>query len=107
MMWKDQIFAAGMQVEGLAQIFHGHRRALDMPSRAPRTDLRLPKCFARLGRLPQREVARLFFVESVGVNARTVFDGGQIFFRKLAILRKLGDAEVIGAIVGAISEATL
>src|SRR5208337_5553618 len=40
MMHRDVIDSAGVDVDSLAQVFHRHRRALDMPARiaaAPRT----------------------------------------------------------------------
>src|SRR5579862_3815371 len=51
-MRKDQVFAAGMDVEGFAQILHRHGGALDVPARTARSDLGLPRSFARLWRLP-------------------------------------------------------
>src|SRR5262249_3001672 len=58
---EDQILAATMDVERRAEIFYGHRRALDVPagtSFAPRTG---PRRLARFGRLPEGKVARIAF----------------------------------------------
>ncbi len=41
-MREDQIFSAGMQIEGFAQLLHRHDGALDMPSRASRADRGIP-----------------------------------------------------------------
>ena len=38
-MRKDQVLTAGVNIDGLAQVFRGHRRTLDVPARtapAPR-----------------------------------------------------------------------
>src|SRR5262249_10851478 len=56
---EDQVLAAAMDVERLAEVFHGHRRALDVPARPPRTPRALPRGLARLRALPQREVQRI------------------------------------------------
>src|SRR5438270_11653737 len=58
-MRKNQVFAAGMQVETLAQFCHRHDRTLDMPSRTPRPNLALPRSFTRLRRFPKSEVSRI------------------------------------------------
>ena len=56
-MGEAQIVATGVDVEALAQVLHGHRRALDVPARealAPRAGpFHQP---ARSRRLPQGEV---------------------------------------------------
>ena len=73
-----------------------------MPARPSRPDLRLPHGFARLRCFPQREVARIVFVVLVDIDPRSVAHAGKILLRQLAVLGKLGDAEVIRTIVGAI-----
>src|SRR6266404_4140700 len=69
--------------------------------------LRVPEGFTRLRRLPQGEVADFFLIEAVGVHACAVFNRGQWFFRKLAVLGKLRDAEVIRTVVCAVRESLL
>src|SRR5213076_3453254 len=59
---KDVVHRAGMDVEVLAQIFHAHRGALDVPAGPPLSPRRGPRRLARLGRLPQREVPDVFLL---------------------------------------------
>src|SRR5258708_28251189 len=40
---EGQVFAARVEIEGVAQVLHGHHRALDMPSRTPLSDRCLPE----------------------------------------------------------------
>src|SRR6266478_2650057 len=54
---KDEVLAAAVDVERLAEIAHGHRRALDVPARPPRAPWTRPRRLVGLGHLPQREVA--------------------------------------------------
>src|SRR5690242_19711018 len=69
-MRKDEIDAARVNVETLAEILHRHRRALDMPAGTAATDLRIPRGFGLACRfLPQGEVARVLFLILVGVDA--------------------------------------
>src|SRR5271155_2532416 len=51
-MRKNQVFAAGMQVETRPQFLHRHHRALDMPARTPWPDRCLPRRLARLRSFP-------------------------------------------------------
>ncbi len=96
-MRKDEIDAAGVNVEGFAEILHRHRRALDVPARTAATDRRVPGGFSFARRFfPEREVARVFFFVLVGIDA---FAGagdvsGEVDLRKLAVLRKRSDAVV-------------
>src|SRR3954469_15903598 len=107
MMGKDQIFAAEMNVERLSQVLDRHLGTFDVPSRTALADLGLPESFAWFRRLPQSEVAHLFFFEAVGINARAVLDCSQRLLRKLSVGREFRDAEVIRAILHAISDALL
>src|SRR5208283_2870196 len=65
-------------------------------------DLRLPHGFARLGSLPQREVAGVVLLVFVHIDARAVGHAREVLLRQLAVFGKLGDAEVIRAVVGLI-----
>src|SRR4030095_2782032 len=58
-MREDQVLAAPVQVERRAEIFHGHRRALDVPARPSRAPRTLPRGLARLRALPEGEIARI------------------------------------------------
>src|ERR1035437_10435815 len=53
-MREDEVFAAGMNVEALAEVFHRHLRTLDVPARATGTDLGFPHRLAWFRRLPDR-----------------------------------------------------
>src|SRR5262249_44246314 len=52
-----QVEAAAVDVEGLAQELHAHGRALDVPARPAGAPGAVPGRLARLGPLPQGEVA--------------------------------------------------
>src|SRR5579883_2359186 len=58
MVREDQVGAAAMNVNLLAQRLFCHRRAFDVPARTPLAPGTFPPRFARLGGLPEREVAR-------------------------------------------------
>src|SRR3954465_12641250 len=103
-MWKNQVLAAEMDVERLAQVLDRHRRAFDVPTGASIADLRLPKSFAWLRRLPECEVAYFFLVKAVRIHTRAIFDGSQRLFRKLAVFGKLRDAKIVRTVVCAVSE---
>ena len=61
-MGEEQVFSAAMDVEGLAQVFHAHRRAFDMPAGTARAPGAVPGGFARLGSFPQRKIRRVFLI---------------------------------------------
>ena len=79
-MRECKVHAAGVDVQGISQIFHRHGGALDVPARPARADTRLPKMFARLGGFPKSEVARILLLVLVNVNAHARFHPGQIDF---------------------------
>ena len=56
---EDEIGAAAVQVDGRAELAHGKRRALDVPTRAARAPERLPGRLFRCRRLPEHEVERV------------------------------------------------
>ena len=68
---ENQVKAAGVNVDRRAEVLVDHCRALDMPARtalaAPR---RIPRGFARLCRLPDREIHRVLFLLAYA-DART------------------------------------
>src|SRR6267154_2021166 len=69
-MRKNQIDATGVQVESLAQIFHGHGRALDMPTWPAASDAGVPgRFFGFVWGFPESEVARVFLLVFVRVHA--------------------------------------
>ena len=51
-MRKDQVLAAKMDIQRVAEILHRHSGAFNVPARAPRPNLRFPFCLPRLWRLP-------------------------------------------------------
>src|SRR4051812_15011856 len=59
MMGKDQVNAPRVDVEGVAQIFHAHCRALDVPAGTSLPDLRCPARLAIAMSLPQCEIANV------------------------------------------------
>src|SRR5437763_6050823 len=107
MMRKDQVFTSGVKVKALSQILHGHYGALDVPSWPPFADGSFPECLAFFGGLPQGKIARIIFFIFVYINARANLHAAKVFFRELAVLGKLRNAEIIRAIFGAVGEAFL
>ena len=99
-MRESQIDAAAVNVQRVAQIFHGHGGAFDVPAGASRADRRLPEMFAGLGRFPQGEVARVVLVVAIHVHARAGLHAAHVDFRKLAVRRKFRDAEIGRAFAG-------
>src|SRR5712671_6112792 len=99
-MGEGEVDAAGMDVDGFAEVLHGHGGAFDMPAGTAAADGRVPKMLARLGRFPEREIASAFFFVAVVVDAGTGLDAGDIDFGKLAVIRKFSDAVVDGAFAG-------
>ena len=57
---EDQIVAAAVDVEVVVEYVEAHRGALDVPAGPSWAPGRIPSWFARLGRLPQCEVERIF-----------------------------------------------
>src|SRR5262249_57555932 len=70
-MWEDQVNAAGVNVERLAERFHRHRRAFDVPTGTALAQFRLPERLARLRGFPQHKITDVFLVIFVGVNTLT------------------------------------
>ena len=97
---EGEVHAAGVNVQRVAQIFHGHGGTFDMPAGAAGADARLPEMFAGLGGFPQREIAGVVLLVSVGIHARAGFDAAQIDLGKLAVIGKFRDAVVDGAVAG-------
>ena len=62
MMGELQVDAAAVNVEGLTQIFAGHRAAFDMPARAATAPGRIPAWKRIVRRLPQHEIHRVLLV---------------------------------------------
>ena len=62
MMGKGQIRPTAMNIEGVPQAAGGHRGALDVPTRSPVSPGGMPVSFTGLGRFPEHEIQRVFFV---------------------------------------------
>src|SRR5580700_11328146 len=101
-MRENQVFSTGMQIERLTQFFHGHHRALQVPTRPSWSDRSIPESLAWLGRFPDSKVARAVFFVFVHIDAGPVDHPAEIFLGKFAVLRKAGNSKVIGSIVGAV-----
>src|SRR5215472_6650039 len=97
-MRKGEVDPAGMNIEGIAEILHRHGGALDVPAWTAGADARFPEVFAGFGCFPESEIARIFLVILIDVHARAGLNAAQIDFRKFAILREFGNAEVNGAV---------
>ena len=94
-MRKHQVDAAGVDVDRrFAEQPQRHRRALDVPAGTAGAAADVPRRLARLGRLPQHEVARALLVVLVGIDARAGLDAFVIEPRQLAVRRQRRDLEV-------------
>src|SRR5512133_169053 len=72
-MREAQVHTAAMDVEGIAEVLAGHRRALEVPSRAAPSEGRRPGCALQLLRLapfPERKVARVALAPGISVLGR-------------------------------------
>ena len=96
---ENEVDPAGMQIDGrLAEQPQRHRRAFQVPARAPGTQPVIPRRLAGLGRLPQHEVARVVFGVVVAVDASAGLDALLVEARQLAVAGERRDAEVDGAV---------
>ena len=92
MVRKLQVDAAGVDVDGLAQVGGGHRRAFDMPARTAPAPRRFPTGQVVAGRLPQHEIARVTLVRG-HVDAGTGQHFVRVAARKLAVAVEAGHRE--------------
>ena len=91
MMWKYQIFTAGMDINLLSQIFFRHHRTLNMPARTSLAPGRYPERLSLLLRLPEHKIKSILFLVLTCHQERT-FTGTQvikILVGELAVLLKL------------------
>src|SRR6185503_17239378 len=71
-MRKDEIDTAGVNIEFLTEVLHRHCRALDVPPRTAAPNRRVPRSLRFSGWFfPEREVARVFFIVTIGVDSFT------------------------------------
>ena len=95
---KDQIDAAGMDVERCAEVLNGHHGALDVPAGTARADFGIPRGFAGFWRFPEGEVAGVVLLVFVNVDARARNHLGEIVVRELAVGREGADPEIDRAV---------
>ncbi len=96
---EDVVDAAAVDVEGRAQVFLAHGRALDVPARSAPPDLRVPERLALLGRLPEGEVVDALLVVLVGVAAAARPAVLEVDLGQPAVGRELVDGEIDGAVL--------
>src|SRR5216110_1911444 len=94
MVWKCQVDPASMDIQSLAEIFHGHRGTLDVPSGTPAADRGLPEVLSRFRRFPQRKIPRALFFVTIVVDTRARLNAREIDFRELSVLGKFCDAVI-------------
>src|SRR5699024_4756886 len=101
MMRENKIFAAGMNVNLLAQIFSGHFRAFDVPSRTSFAPRCIPERLAVFFRLPEYEIQRIFLFVLAGYEklSSAGLQVIQIFMRQLSIVFETSCAEVNGSVL--------
>ena len=97
-MREDQVAAAAVEIELLAEVLQRHRRALDMPARASLAPRAVPGRLARLRGLPEREVHRMV-LGRVDLDARAGLHVVETAAAELAVMRELLDAVVDIAVV--------
>ena len=83
-MREDEILAAAMDIQRLAEVLHAHRGALDVPARAAHAPRGLPRRLARLLRLPDGEIHRMALVR-VNVDARAALQILEVLAAELAV----------------------
>jgi hypothetical protein len=107
-MRKHEVFAAGVEIEGVAEIFHCHGGAFDVPAGAAVAERRIPRSLGGvvrgLGGFPESEVTCGVFFILVEVDAGAVFDAGEIFLGELAVGGEARDAEVPAAVLGLVGD---
>src|ERR1700719_4498877 len=74
MVRKREVHTAGMNIERFAKVLHGHGRALNVPTRAARTDSCAPEEFALFWRLPECEISGIRLVVTIHVYAGAGLD---------------------------------
>jgi hypothetical protein len=90
-MRELQVHPAGVQIKSFAEIFHRHRRALDVPTRPTPSKRCIPARLLILAdQFPQRKIACIFLIVFVGVDSFTAAGNisREIDLRQLAVIRK-------------------
>src|SRR6202050_5080921 len=99
-MRKGEVYAAGVNVQSFAEIFHGHGGAFDVPAGTAGADAGLPEMLTGFGSFPEGEIAGVVFFVAIVIHAGAGFHSAEINFGALAVLRKFGDAVVDGTFTG-------
>ena len=105
-MREDEVHAAAMDVKSLAEIFHAHGRAFDMPAWPARAQFRLPEILPFLGRLPpgwprgfpQDEIAGFVLLVPIRIHTGSRLYPAEILLAQLSVLRKARNAEINRAV---------
>ena len=90
---EDQVIAAAVDVDGLAQVMQTHGRAFDVPAGSAGSPRTFPRRFAWLGRLPQRKVAHKLLAR-VFLNAGAALGQVQFAPAQFAVVGVLAHPEV-------------
>ena len=93
-MGKDQIAAAGVDVERFAQVLHRHGGALDVPAGPPGAEGRLPERLAFFRGFPKHEIAGIGLVVFIRVHASARAHAGKINLSQLTVMWEGADFEV-------------
>ena len=101
---EDEILAAAVDIQRLAEVFHAHRRAFDMPARTAHPPWRFPRRLARLLRLPDGEIHRMALVR-VNVDARAALQILKVLAAELAVAGERLRIVVNVAVVAGIGQA--
>src|SRR5437879_13682063 len=60
---KCQVDSAGVNIQCLAEIFHGHGGTLNVPAGSPRAERGLPEMLSGFRRFPQRKLPRTLLLD--------------------------------------------
>ena len=92
-MRENEVLAAAMEIERLAEVLDAHRRALEVPAGASRPPRAFPERLARLRRFPEREVEGVALA-LVDLDARAGLQLVELALRELAVAGKRADGEI-------------
>ena len=93
MVGEDQVDRAGVNIDLLTKVAHAHRRALQVPAGAARSDRSLPRWLTRFCRLPQDKVAHVILAVLIRHNALPDPHRLRIKPSQCAVGRPRGDTE--------------
>ena len=104
MVREHEVFAAGVEVDVVAEKLHRHGGALDVPAGAAAAEGGIPMLLAGLDGLPEGEVAGGVLLVLVYIDAGAVFDAVEVLAGELAVLGEAEDAEVPAAVFGLVGD---